>query len=593
MTQKLKTACKQGVLMIIKKLTLSVIFLWIILINSPIFAADNYYLLKKGASAWDVGKLSEAIGFYQEYIDKHPATTHIFSDTYQQRKQYHLRNLLIAYKNLLEIYDQIGDPTSKSLWLDHLESFQLEGELGAKNLYQAGWILLKNQRENAAASIFERIIAEQCEDYNPMHNKVLLRSCGKLIEIYQLNGETFKQNNLLKRIHDKFPTKDFDPRDLYRLANIYQNCGMEKESKKLLHQIADQDDFNISSPYLHARMDAYSRLLEIAHHEGKTARPANKSNKALEKWIAHLSQNYPHESLPPTISYKLAVKYLKYDRTDIGIEMLEYISKEHSKGATGRKALFLLGRVAQSREDWDKAIAYFESFIHQYPDPLFFALKAYSRMIDAYWSKNADIKLAQKDAGLLADIVNQVADYETQLNLSRDLKWMGMDQLAEATFNLGANAAEKEAQKHAGTYKALRIRWLITKYAQAIERYDLAEKNGKMALTLARQLNLGNSGKFYDKPEKTEYIESQIYLWLAKIYETQERYDEAEPMLRLFRKKYPDDKENAYAGYALGQVLEKLGRVQDAADTYATVSHGMWKEKAHKRVIELSSDSGS
>jgi outer membrane protein assembly factor BamD (BamD/ComL family) len=578
--------------MMIKKLTLSVIFLWIILIVSPGIAADNYYILKKGASAWDAGKLSEAIGFYQEYIDHHPATTLIYSDTYQQRKQYHLRNLLIAYKNLLEIYDRIGDHTLKSLCLDHLESLQLEGGLGAKNLYQAGWILLKNQRENTAASIFESIIAEQCEAYNPVHNKVFLRSCGKLIEIYQQKGEAIKQIHLLKKIQNRFPTKDFDPRDLYRLATIYQNCGMEKESKKLLHRIADEDDFNLSSPYLHARMDAYSRLLEIAYHEGKTTRAANKSDKALEKWIAHLSQNYPHESLPATISYKLAVKYLKYDRTDKGIQLLEYISKEHSKGATGRKALFLLGRVAQSQEHWDKAIAYFESYIHQYPDPLFFALKAYSRMIDAYWSKEGDINLSQKDAGLLADIVNQVADYETQLNLSRDLKWMGMDQLAESTFNLGANAAEKEAQKHAGTYKALRIRWLLTKYAQAIERYDLAEKNGKTALTLVRQLNQQNRDKLSNKPEKTEYIESQIYLWLAKIYETQERYDEAEPLLRLFMNKYPDDKENAYAGYALGQVLEKLGRVQDAADTYATVSHGMWKEKAHKRVIELSSDSG-
>jgi hypothetical protein len=257
--------------MMIKKLTLSVIFLWIILIVSPGFAADNYYLLKKGASAWDAGKLSEAIGFYQEYIDHHPATTLIFSDTYQQRKQYHLRNLLIAYKNLLEIYDQIRDHTSKSLWLDHLESLRSEAGLGAKNLYQAGWILLKNQRENAAASIFESIIAEQCEAYNPMHNKVLLRSCGKLIEIYQQKGEAIKQNNLLKKIQNKFPTKDFDPRDLYRLANIYQNCGMDKESKRLLQQIADKDDFNLSSPYLHARMDAYARLLEIAYQEDKAA----------------------------------------------------------------------------------------------------------------------------------------------------------------------------------------------------------------------------------------------------------------------------------------------------------------------------------
>jgi outer membrane protein assembly factor BamD (BamD/ComL family) len=578
--------------MMIKKFTLPIIFLWIFLIVSHTFAADNYYLLKKGAAAWDAGKLSDAIGFYQQYIDNHPATNDIYSDTYRQRKQYYLRNLLIAYKNLLDIFNQIGDHTAKSLWLDRLEAMQAEGGLGAKNLYQAGWILLKNERENAAASIFERIIAEQCEAYNPMHNKVLLRSCGKLVEIYRQRGEVIKQTKLLKTLRSNFPTKDFDPRDLYRLANIYMECGLNHESKKLLVQIASEDDFNSSSPYLYARMDAYARLLEMAHQEDKAALKENKSGTALQKWVSHLSQNYPCENLPPTVTYKLAVKYLKCDRTQEGVRLLKHITKAHSKGPTGRKALFLLGRVAQSRESWDEAIAYFESYIHQYPEPLFFALKAYSRMIDAYWSKDADLKLAQDDAHLLADIVNQVADYETQLNLARDLKWMGMDQLAEATFSLGVSAAEKDIRKHAGTYKALRIHWLLTKYAKALERLDLAEKNGKMALTLARQLSPKNSNQSYDKPENTEYIESQIYLWLAKIYETQERYNEAEPLLRLFMDKYPDDKENAYAGYALGQVLEKLGRHHDAAVTYSGVSHGMWKEKANKRLIELSSDNG-
>lgn len=578
--------------MVIKKITQSVIFVCIILMFSQGFAAENYYLLKKGASAWDAGKLSEAIGFYHQYIDNHPATNDVSSDTYRQRKQYYIRNLLIAYKNLLEIYNQMGDHAAKSMWLDLLQALQAEAGLGAKNLYQAGWILLKNERENAATSIFERIVAEQSEAYNPFHNKVLLRSCRKLFDIYRQNGNTIKQTNLLETLQRKFPTKDFDPRDMYRLAILYLDFGLHQKGKRLLNQIATEDDFNTSSPYLYARIDAYARLLEMAYEEDKGGFQSDKSGKILEKWVVHLSQHYPHESLPPTVSYKLAVKYLKCDRLEEGVQLLEYITKAHSKGATGRKALFLLGRVAQSRENWDEAISYFESYIQRYPDPLFFALKAYSRMIDAYWSKDVDINLAEKDASLLADIVNQLADYETQLNLARDLKWMGMDELASATFNLGANAAEKDARKHAGTYKALRIHWLLTKYAQAIERFDLAEKNGKMALILARQLNPKNSNKFYDKPEKTEYIESQIYLWLAKIYETQERYSEAEPLLRLFMKKYPDDREINYAGYALGQVLEKLGRVQDATETYSGISHGMWKQKADKRVIELFSDHG-
>jgi TolA-binding protein len=573
-----------------KTYILPAILLWILFAIPHGFAADKYYLLKKGAAAWDAGRLDEAIFSYEQYIDTHPATIEIYPESYRNRKQYHLRNLLIAYKNLLEIYRQTGDHATGNMRLDHLETLQSQGELGAKNRYQAGWILLKHERDDAAAAIFESIVAEQCRAYNPNHNKVLLRSCSKLVEIYQKKGESENKTRLLLTLGNHFPTQDFDPRDLYRLAILYINSGLNDEGKKLLDKIAAEDDFNPSSPYIHARMDAYGRLIELAHQKDKAALPASRPGSEVEKWIVHLSQHYTYENIPPNAAYRLALKYMNCDRTDEGVQLLEHLSKGHSKGAAGRKALFLLGRVAQSREKWDESIGYFETYINRYPDPPFFALKAYSNMIDAYWSKEGDLALAREDAGLLGDIVNQIADYETQLNLARDLKWKGMDQLAHATFSLGASEAEKQARKNAGTYKELQIHWLLTKYAQAIELFDIAEKNGKKALALARRLDPKNSGKFHDKRERAEYIESQIYLWMARIYETQGRYNEAEPMLRSFMHKFPDDKEVGYAGYALGQVLEKLGRSRDAADTYSAVSHGMWKEKARTRLQELSSD---
>ena len=525
-----------------KTYILPAILLWIMFMVPHGFAADNYFLLKKGAEAWDAGKLDEAIFSYEQYIDTHPATIDIYPESYRNRKQYHLRNLLIAYKNLIEIYRQIGDHATAGMRLDHLETLQSQGELGAKNRYRAGWILLKHERDDAAAAIFESIVEEQRRTYNPNHNKVLLRSCSKLVEIYQKKGDSENLAGLLSTLGNHFLTQDFDPRDLYRLSALYINCGLPDKGKKLLDQIAAQDDFNPSSPYIHARMDAYGRLIELAHQKDKTSLHPGRSDSEVEKWVVHLTQHYPYENIPPNAAYRLALKYLNCDRADEGLQLLEYLSKAHSKGAAGRKALFLMGRIAQSRENWDEAIGYFETYINRYPDPPFFALKAYSNMIDAYWSKEGDLDLAREDARLLADIVNQIADYETQLNLARDLKWKGMDQLAHATFSLGASEAEKQARKNAGTYQELRIHWLLTKYAQAVERFDVAEKHGKKALTLARRLDPENSGKFHDKGQRAEYIESQIYLWMARIYETQGRYDEAEPMLRSFMLKYPDDK---------------------------------------------------
>ncbi|MFO8083641.1 MAG: tetratricopeptide repeat protein, partial [Desulfobacterales bacterium] len=224
----------------IKNSTLSALFLWIIILASYSFASDNYYLLKRGATAWDGGKLSEAIGYYQEYIDNHPATTNLYSEAYERRKQYYLRNLLIAYKKILLINQHTGDQASRSLWLDRLEALAAQGVMGAKNLYQAGWIMHKNERDDKAASIFEKIITEQCETYNPLHNKVLLRSCSKLIQIYEQKGESIKQMNLLRTIQKKFPTKDFDPRDLYQLANLYHVYGVNDEAIKLLNQCSDK-----------------------------------------------------------------------------------------------------------------------------------------------------------------------------------------------------------------------------------------------------------------------------------------------------------------------------------------------------------------
>jgi outer membrane protein assembly factor BamD (BamD/ComL family) len=538
---------------------------------------DKYYLLRKGNLARDEGRLEKAIRYYQEYIESHPTTRDAHSAQYHRQVQYYLKNLLIAYSNLLDLYREEGKQEEIDTWIKRLKAAYSGNSFGSKNMYSLALIYLDNNLPDDAISLFERIIKEQDENYIPHNNKVTLRACSKILNIYQSRGEDEKLTKLIASLHSVYPTLDFDLKDTYSLATLYLRYGLETAGEELLKQVIDAGGTNPEDSDMNVIMRAYSGLVEIYRNR--------KDESAIEALLEKIPERYFVENLSPHNRYKLAVNYLKCGKREKGSSLLVQIKDQHLDTIFGRKALFLLGRVSQSDKDWDSAIKYYAEYIDRYPDPPFFALKAYSRLIDSYWSRDAKLEFVKDEIKTLSDIVNGISDFETQLNLARDLKWKGMDDLSSATFQLGLSSARKFISEHEGTYEELRVHWLIEKYAFALDRFDLIEESGTRIFELID--NMKDMPLKQERKERVEYIRSQTYLWLAKYCRTKGDYQEARRLLRMFIEGYPNHREIDYARYELGRVCEDAKNVNEAMSMYQVVQDGMWKKKAQERLQRI------
>ncbi|MBW1671374.1 MAG: tetratricopeptide repeat protein [Deltaproteobacteria bacterium] len=557
--------------------TLPCLVVMVLIFTADVFALDNYYLLRKGNIARDEGKIEEAIEYYQEYIESHPTTSVIHTNQYHKRIQYYIRNILIAYSNLLKIYREKGEGEQLDKWIKKLKDTYFSCNFSSKNMYSLARIYLNNGLSPDSIILFEQIIREQKENHNPNNNKVMLRAYSKLLKIYKSQGKNEKATSLIGSLRSNYPTSDFDLKDKYKLAALYLKYGMETDGEELLREIIDEGDSLGDSSNINVMIKTYSKLLKICHNK--------EDRDCVEQLAGQISHKFSASSLSPNNIYALAIAYLKCGKKEEGSKFLTEITDHYSYTTFGRKALFLLGRLSQSDKDWDSAIGYYAEYVKRYPDPPFFALKAYSRLIDSHWSRDANVELVQDETRDLCDIVNGISDFETQLNLARDLKWKGMDEIASATFSLGLSSAKRFISENKNTYKALRAYWTIEKYAYAMDRFDLVEESANRVFAIVN--NLKNSPLRSKRREKVEHIKSQTYLWLAKVYRERQDHPEAERFLRIFIEKYPNHKDIDYARYELGMVREDENDSEEAISIYRKIGDGMWNRKAEKRLSIL------
>ena len=557
--------------------TLLCLVVMVLIFAADSFALDRYYLLKKGKIAGDEGKIEKAIEYYQEYIKSHPTTHGAHSGQYRKRTQYDIRNILIVYSKLLDIYRENGENELLDKYIKKLKDAYLSSNFGSKNMYSLARIYLDNGLSPDAIILFEQIIREQKENHNPNNNKVMLRAYSKLLKIYESRGKNKKAASLIGSLRSNYPTSDFDLKDKHKLAGLYLKYGMETDGEKLLREIIDKGDYSSDSLNINVLIKTYSKLLKICHKK--------EDRNCIEKLAEQISHKFPAPGLSPNNIYTLAIAYLKCGKKEEGSKFLAEITDYYSCTTFGRKALFLLGRISQSDKDWDSAIGYYSEYVKKYPDPPFFALKAYSRLIDSYWSRDADMELVQNKTRDLCNIINGISDFETQLNLARDLKWKGMDEMASATFSLGLSSAGRFISENKNTYKALRAYWIIEKYAYALDEFDLVEESANQIFEIVN--NLKNAPLKSERNEKVEYIKSQTYLWLAKVYRERQDHSEAARFLKMFIENYPNHKDMDYARYELGMVCENENDPEKAINMYRKVGDGMWKKKAEKRLSIL------
>ena len=537
--------------------------------TDPVWAYDKYYLLQQGNTARDLGNLPDAIQNYQEYITSHPLSQETgFSGPLYKNGQYFLRNLLTAYNNLFDLLRQNGRVDELDSYLIKLKTSYQPEQYGFKNTYNLARIFLENNCLIDATVLLETIIAGQQDEYRQENNKVLLRAATKLMDIYTKQGKVEKQAQLCQNLQ-QCPIRDFDYKDRYKLATIYlKNDPASKIGEQLLTELVNET-VPLSSADAKIVLKAGIRLMDH--------RKQHKDTDGVNS-VAVRCKLYANEYLPPASRYKLAVAFLKHDKKEDGKKLLRSISQNHPDTIWARKSLFLQGRTALSEQDWDSAISYYSTYIQRYPEQTFFCLKAYSNLLDAYWSRDGDLEQQQLDIKQFAEILNQTADYETQLNMARELAFKGFDQLADATFILGYTYAQDIIEENGDSLEAIRANWQLTKYAYELGRLELAREAGESVIE--RYASLKPTLTEAKDQKKADHYLSRTYLWLAKIFENDGQQDQAKEILQHFVVEFPADTDTDYALFQLGGLYEKDQQLSKAIELFQKVKKGQWKSKA-------------
>ncbi len=549
-----------------------------------VFAYDQYNLLQQGHIARNSGNREDAIQNYQAYINSHPFSQNIKSTRAAllgatsipaNNNQYLLRNLLIAYENLLDTLRENGGKEDLTNWLTKLQSTYQPEKYGSKNAYNLARILEKNNDQTSCILLLEKIVTRQIEEYHPRNNKVLLRAASKLIKLYDQQGKTEQRLILYKNLQ-QCPQYEFDNRDILKLATLFlKSTQTKRKGERLLAQIAGQsadDPAMNKATFLQANIKLMKYRFQRHDNDGLDA--------IVKRCIMAINDN-----VSPGSSYKLAVAFLKYDKKKEGKKILNEISTQYPNTIWARKSLFLLGRAALSEKDWNGAILHYSTYIARYPEQRFFCLKAYSNILDAYWSRDGDLEKQQVQIDRFADIINQTADYEMQLNMARELSYKGFAQLADSTFILGYTYAQDTIANNQNSLPAMRVNWQLTKYGFEVGRYSIARESGE--LVLEQYTLLYDLLEIPKEKERARHYLSRTILWLAKLYEANDEVHKAQEILLRFLADFPHDTDIDYAEYQLARLYEQERQFPKAIELYQKVEHPQWRNKANKALHRL------
>lgn len=545
-------------------------FFYFLVLAGPVLAFDNYSLLKGGNEARNKGNKGQAVTLYQEYITSHPfskpGNLHTSELKYSQN---YIRNLLKAYDSLFDILRDNNNLEQLEVWRKKLAVTYDPSQWGIKNRYTLARIYLENNWVDESIGIFEGIISDHKTEYWQGNNKAFLRTAEKLAALYTQQGNTKKLDHLYGEV-SKMPLNDFDIKDKLKLAKLYLDHTAYLDQAESLMQDIFTESGSSSSEYS-SYFAVGKELMALYSQKGN----GEKRRTVIRQLKGKLSTD-----ASPAATYDIAVECIKggEEEAQFGRQLLKDISTAHPKTIWARKALFLLGRTAMNAENWPEAIKYYSSYIQLYPEQTFFSLKAYSSLLDAYWAQNGDLAMQDAEAGYFADILNDIADYETQLNVARDLYHKGYEELALATFALGYKNARERIQKDKAPLQTLRVYWQVTTYAVATDQFEIARHCGEKAIQIHAGLKDHIAG--HEQQIKADHYLSRTMLWLAKVYERDNETERAQELLQGFVNEFPGDPDVDYATYQLGELYEKRSMPAEAAKSYRKIRKGQWQKKA-------------
>ncbi|GLI34005.1 tetratricopeptide repeat protein [Desulforhabdus amnigena] len=417
-----------------------------------------------------------------------------------------------------------------------------------------------------ALQIYGEMLKRSSND--PNQTKSVLKVYDRMLKIHAMRKEAPKIKEVLTHLRANCREESLELKDQEKLSLIYSRYGETGEALKIQWKIIDAP---YSSLQTKAVLRTYGRLLKYY---------TDKKNPSAATDLLSRMACLPVSDFDDRDIYRYAMLHLKYGDREESFKILKGIVQDHPDSTSSQRALFVLAKEAQRARDYSGAINYYGMYIKRYPKNTYFVQKACQRIVDCYVSQK-DKTLSKEFMKQAADWVNGVSDYRSQLDLARDLKFKGMDQMAEAVFHTGHAAAMQVIDNQPQSEEALKAYLEITRTAHELEQYTIAENAAQAMLN-----DFNEQGDESDAGKSMRYMKSQAYLWLAKIYKENEQYHDAAVMLENFLRLYPKNKDTDYALSELSLVYEKMGNMKKASEVFAKVQSQFWKEATEKRLAD-------
>lgn len=445
---------------------------------------------------------------------------------------------------------------------------------GVKDSFKAAEEAKGKKEYEKAVGVYQEIIAN-----HPSQTKSIIKAYSGLIDTYSAQGDKKGIADVVSALKTKIPKEGLDLKDMERLAVLFSRHGEEAEGRRLFKQIIIEQAGNYEKDNNKVVLRAYSRLLK--HYKQK------EDEKSVEETLNSLSL-YPVVDFTPKDTYDLALLHMKYGQRETGLQLLRDLVARYPSDENAGKSIFVLAREAEFNKDYQKAIEYYTLFINNHQQNPFFLYKAYSRLLDCYIAGNmiepervAEVLETIKDA---AEKVSGTSDYSAQMNFARDLRYKGIEELAQPTFEIGLANARAFISQNVGSYQALKAYLEIARYSHALGRYDEAEKAAKAGLAMEAPQKRTKE-KFSQR--EVDFIKSQLTLWLGKTYETTGKHEDAATVFEGFLRDYPGHNDADFASYELGGLYEKLSQFDKAVENYRAVKGEAWKIPAEERLNYL------
>jgi len=439
----------------------------------------------------------------------------------------------------------------------------LSGTSSAKtSLFKEAGIAEKSGDFDNALFLYEEVLKQDHGSVKPH-----LRAYDHILKIHDMRKEAEKRNALLAVLKGKYPDESFDLLDVEKLSVMYLKYGTAGEALELQRTIVDTPCTPVNRK---AILRTYSRLLKYHAERNEGAVLPD-----LLNGLTGLASCDPDEK----DVYESAMLHLKYGDRSKAADTLRYLTQAYPDATSARQALFVLAKEAEGIKDYSSAIRYYTAYIKNYPEHTFFVQKACQRIVDCTLAQGKGT-LSGEFAQQVANWVNGVSDYRSQLDLARNLKEKNMDLLAEGVFATGHGAALQFILGNPETYEALKAHLEIARAAYLFLRYELVEESALAMLNDFKKIEGGSNS------EDVRFVQSQAYLWLAKIYKEQKRYSDAITRLQSFLDLYPKHKDRDYAHYELGLIYEKTGNTKKSREFYSKVASEPLKTQAEQRLAD-------